>query len=390
LALRLTGRLSVVTAISINYTTALLLLGSAQYGGINSPGLTWFGLLPLVAAFFVQSPRARLATLLGIAAQAGIFFAIELVGWGLPQHVPLEALAPSGMIMRFCLGFVVWVMAAYYAGVVDLQQVALEQEVEGHHHTQHELRQATAEAQRAQALEAQLHHSQRLEALGTLAGGIAHEINNALVPIIALTKLVARKLPAESRERRSLDTVLTGAERSRDLVDRILAVSREQPPRRYERFDLAMVIAEALLLMRASLPPSVRLEPELIATAIIEGDPTQLHQVIVNLVTNAAQAIGAAAGTISVRLQQAADGERLELSVADTGCGMDEATQSRIFEPFFTTKPAPKGTGLGLAVVRNIVKEHGGAISVESAPGNGSRFEIRLPVRSSCTAVVPA
>jgi PAS domain S-box-containing protein len=233
-------------------------------------------------------------------------------------------------------------------------------------------------------LEQQLHHSQRLEALGQLAGGVAHEINNALVPVVALTKIVAAKLPQESRERRNLDTVLIGAERSRDLVKQILAVSRkEQEQRQRGSVDVAAVLRDALQLLHATVPTSIRLEEDIAAAPTVIGDASQLHQVIVNLVTNAAHAIGEAHGTISVGLRTDADGEALRLSVADTGCGMDEATKARIFEPFFTTKEVGKGTGLGLAVVHGIIKDHGGRIEVESAPGRGTRFDIILPAQGA-------
>jgi PAS domain S-box-containing protein len=237
-----------------------------------------------------------------------------------------------------------------------------------------------AEAER-RSLEAQLHHSQRLEALGTLAGGAAHEINNALVPVIALTKLMARKLPEGSRERRNLDTVLGGAERSRDLVKQILAFARaERTERQGESVDVGAVLRDSLQLMRATVPRSIRLAEEIVPVPAIIGDPGQLRQVIVNLMTNAAQAIGQALGIITVGLQADAEGAQLRLSIADTGCGMNEATLARVFEPFFTTKPVGEGSGLGLSVAHGIIKAHGGRIEVLSAPGRGSRFDVFLPV----------
>jgi PAS domain S-box-containing protein len=233
-------------------------------------------------------------------------------------------------------------------------------------------------------LEAQLHHSQRLEALGALAGGVAHEINNALVPVVALTKIVAAKLPEGSRERRNLDTVLGAAERSRDLVKQILAFSRkEQEQQRRGSVDVAAVMREALHLLRVTVPSSIRIEEDIAPAPPVTGDPSQLHQVIVNLATNAAQAIDEAHGTITLGLRAEADGAALRLWVADTGAGMDEATKARIFEPFFTTKEVGRGTGLGLAVVHGIVKDHGGRIEVESAPGRGTRFDIVLPARAA-------
>jgi PAS domain S-box-containing protein len=239
-----------------------------------------------------------------------------------------------------------------------------------------------AEAER-RALERQIHHSQRLEAVGTLAGGIAHEINNALVPVIALTKLMAKKLPEESRERRNLGAVLIGAERSRDLVKQILAFSRKEEERPRENVDIDAVLREALRLMRATLPTSIRIEEEFQRVPAIVGDSSQLHQVIVNIMTNAAQAIGETQGSITVSLRPETVGDHLCLAIADTGCGMSEATLARVFEPFFTTKPVGEGTGLGLSVAHGIIKDHGGRIEVTSAPGRGTRFAIVLPVHAA-------
>jgi PAS domain S-box-containing protein len=235
---------------------------------------------------------------------------------------------------------------------------------------------------RRRELEHQLQQSQKLEALGTLAGGVAHEINNALVPVLALTKLVAGKLPDGSREQRHLQTVMSGAERSRDLVKQILAFSRKEEQRR-ESIDLAAVARDALRLLRATISVNIRFAEEIAPTPPLLGDPNRIHQVIVNLVTNAAHAIGEAPGTITLGLAAAASGGELHLSIADTGCGMDEKTKARIFEPFFTTKEVGKGTGLGLSVVHGIVKEHGGRIAVESTPGRGTRFDIHLPAAAT-------
>jgi signal transduction histidine kinase len=241
-----------------------------------------------------------------------------------------------------------------------------------------------AEAERHELL-SQLHHSQRLEALGTLAGGVAHEINNALVPVIAFTKLLAKKMPAGSRDRHNLDTVISAAHRTADLVKQILAFGRKAD-HRHERVDLALVLREALKMMRAVVPMSISLVEEIAPTPPIAGDPNRLHQVIVNLVSNAAQALEGPHGRITVGLRPDADGDAIHLSVADTGCGMDAATTARVFEPFFTTKAVGKGTGLGLAVVHGIIKDHGGRIEVESAPGQGTRFDIVLPTRIAGTA----
>jgi PAS domain S-box-containing protein len=236
-----------------------------------------------------------------------------------------------------------------------------------------------AEAER-RIFEAQLNRSQRLEALGTLAGGAAHEINNALVPVIALGKLMARKYAEDSRERRNFNAIIVGAERSRDFVQQMLAFSRkEQQQRPDQSVDLGAILRDALRLMRATVPTSIRFLEEIMPVPAIWGDPTGLHQVIVNVVTNSAQAIGQKPGMITVGLHPDAEGAHLCISIADSGCGMDEATLARVFEPFFTTKPVGEGTGLGLSVAHGIIKAHSGRIDVKSAPGQGSRFDIVLP-----------
>jgi PAS domain S-box-containing protein len=237
-----------------------------------------------------------------------------------------------------------------------------------------------AETER-RALEAQLHHSQRLEALGTLAGGAAHEINNALVPAITLSKLMARSQPEGSRERRNLELIHVGATRSRDLVKQILAFSRkEDEARPKQSVDVASVLGAALRLMSATVPTSIRIVEAIEPVPRVNGDPGQLEQVVVNMITNAIQAIGDAHGAITVSLRPDGDGRHACLSIADTGCGMDDATLSRIFEPFFTTKPVGEGTGLGLSVVHGIIEAHGGRIEVKSTQGAGSCFSIILPL----------
>jgi signal transduction histidine kinase len=235
----------------------------------------------------------------------------------------------------------------------------------------------------------QLQHSQKLEALGTLAGGIAHELNNTLVPILALTKTTARRLAADSRERANLNTVLRASERARDLVQQILAFSRKEMPTR-QRVDAGAVVLETLKMLHASLPSTIRIDEKIGAAPPVLADPDQLYQIITNLVTNAAQAIGGRIGTIAIDAGSAPvdcaaqasspmSGRAFRLAVTDTGCGMDEATRRRIFELFFTTKPVGEGTGLGLAVVHGIVADHGGHIAVTSELGCGTCVEVFLP-----------
>jgi PAS domain S-box-containing protein len=256
-----------------------------------------------------------------------------------------------------------------------------------------------AAERRQQEMEQQFLHAQKLESLGTLAGGVAHELNNMLVPMLALAKLTARRLPEGSRDQRNVTTILKASERARDLVKQILAFGRKETPMR-RSVDVAELTREAMRMLRLSVPSTIRVVEAIEAVPPILADPGQLHQIITNLVGNAAQAIGGRLGTITIEVTARACGEVsigseeahtgiIRLSVSDTGCGMDEATQARVFEPFFTTKAVGQGTGLGLSVVHGIVTQHGGHMSVKSRLGEGTRFDVFLPRLTSEAAVRP-
>jgi PAS domain S-box-containing protein len=237
------------------------------------------------------------------------------------------------------------------------------------------------------SLEAQLRESQKMEAIGTLAGGIAHDFNNIVGAILGNLALAREQLATDHRALDSLDQAQRAARRGRSLVQQILAFSRRQP-QQLTRCLLRPVVEETLALMRAALPAGVALEPHLADEPLqVHADATQLQQVLMNLCTNAWQALPGDRGRIDVGLEREAPDEAgidavscALLWVSDDGRGMDAATRARIFEPFFTTKLPGKGTGLGLAVVHGIVAAHGGSIRVDSEPGRGSRFEVRLPL----------
>jgi PAS domain S-box-containing protein len=236
--------------------------------------------------------------------------------------------------------------------------------------------------QRERLLERQLLHSQKLEALGTLAGGIAHDLNNSLTPIMALSKITARMLQAGSKEHANLTTIYTASEQARDLVKRVLAFSRRDKLDKKPE-SLRGIVEEALELLRATIPTSIHLDVRISEVPQILADRSQIHQVVTNLISNAAHAIGTRIGVITVTLdvvQGPTSLGSIRLSVIDTGDGMDETTRERIFEPFFTTKQVGQGTGLGLSIIAGIVAEHGGKIEVDSEPGQGSRFDIDFPL----------
>jgi signal transduction histidine kinase/ActR/RegA family two-component response regulator len=240
------------------------------------------------------------------------------------------------------------------------------------------------------ALESRLRHAQRMESLGTLAGGIAHDFNNILGAILGYAEMLLARLRQDSRERQHVQEVKKAGERARDIVDRILAFSR-RTEQRCRPLRMRFLLEETAGLLRASLPPTIALRLRLAdEDAIVLGEPGRLQQVVMNLCTNAAQAM-AGQGVIDVSLDLVGldaeqvlshgtlvAGRYVRLAVRDRGHGMDTATLDRIFEPFFTTKAGGAGTGLGLAMVHGIVADHGGAIDVRSRPEAGSSFEIYL------------
>jgi len=228
------------------------------------------------------------------------------------------------------------------------------------------------------ALEAQLRETQKLEAIGTLAGGIAHDFNNILGAILGNLALASEAVGPGHAAQAPLAQIRIAGRRARELVHQILAFSRRQPQELVAQ-PLRPVIDETLALLRSTLPTAVQLDAMLDAEPLwVQADATQVQQVLVNLCTNAWHALHGGRGRIEVGLG-AAPGQQVRLWVADDGVGMADATRERIFEPFFTTKAVDEGTGLGLSVVHGIVTAHGGTISVESTPGQGSRFTILLP-----------
>ena len=252
-----------------------------------------------------------------------------------------------------------------------------------------------AQAER-ERLELRLRQAAKMEAVGRFAGGIAHDFNSVLAGVFGYGEMLIRNIPASSPLMRYAQNVLTAAIRGRELVDQILTYSRSQGGKR-EPVDVANVVADALELLRGSLPAGIRIEANVPASPLVViGDAIQLHQVVMNLCSNAIQAMRGG-GILRVLLEAAEPsaeralshgalgaGGYLRLMVEDSGSGMDEATLARIFEPFFTTKEVGQGTGLGLSLVYAIITDSGGAIDVKSAPHRGSTFTAYLP-RSQAT-----
>jgi PAS domain S-box-containing protein len=245
-------------------------------------------------------------------------------------------------------------------------------------------------------LEEQLRQAQKMEAIGTLAGGVAHDFNNILTVINGYTELLKLSLADQPEINEQLDAVAKAGARARDLVKQILTFSRQEQAHR-ETMQLAPVVEEATKFLRATIPSTIEIHVNVAAgVPAVLADPTEVHQVVMNLGTNAWHAMKDHTGKLDVELEsfvvdqelaintpQLREGRYARLSVSDSGSGMDEATLARIFEPFFTTKVVGEGTGLGLSVVHGIMQNHDGVITVYSKPGVGTTFRLYFPAHLS-------
>lgn len=245
--------------------------------------------------------------------------------------------------------------------------------------------------QEKKILEDQLRQAQKMEAIGTMAGGIAHDFNNILASVMGYTEL-ASKEPYDERQRKFLEQVLKAAERAKNLVGQILAFSRQTEQSR-QALDIRSIVKESIKLLRATIPSTIQIRHNISTEeCAVLSDPTQMHQIVINLCNNAAHAMRDQGGMLDVGLSNVRilremviihpdikEGAYVLLTIRDTGHGIDPTIKDKIFDPFFTTKKPQEGTGLGLSVVYGIVKSHGGAITVQSDLGAGTTFSIYLP-----------
>jgi PAS domain S-box-containing protein len=252
-------------------------------------------------------------------------------------------------------------------------------------------------------LENQLLQARKMEAIGTLAGGIAHDFNNILTSFIGYAEIAKNRIEANSPARKNIEQVIKAGNRAAELVKRILTFSR-QADQAKQILQPAGVVKETLNLLRASLPSTVMIQADLAGDCgFIKADPTAIHQIIIDLCTNALHAMKDEKGILSVKLArvevredepasapEVPPGPFVELTVSDTGQGMDQTTVERIFEPYFTTKGVGKGSGMGMALVYGLVRQYGGFIKVASEPGQGTAVRIYLPVVSEEAVEKPA
>jgi signal transduction histidine kinase len=241
-------------------------------------------------------------------------------------------------------------------------------------------------------LEKQLQHAHKMEAIGTLAGGIAHDFNNILGGILGFTELSMRLAVSDERLKRNFSRIVEGCQRAKELIRNILTFSRESNEET-KPIEMQLIVKEALKLLRASIPSTIEFQKRITTEpSIIRATPTQIHQVVMNLCTNAAQAMNANGGLLEVILEnielseipepdmgETAPGPYARLTVRDSGRGMADETLEHIFEPYFTTRMQTGGTGLGLSVVHGIVQNSGGSIRVKTRPGKGTEFVVLFP-----------
>jgi len=243
-------------------------------------------------------------------------------------------------------------------------------------------------------MENQLRQAQKMEAIGTLAGGIAHDFNNILSGIFSYSQLAQMNIETDPpNAHKHMAQVIKGAKRASELVYQILTFSRGAEPRA-SRFEISLIVKEAIKFLRSSIPTSIEINEKSDSKAKVLADPTQVHQVVMNLGTNAYHAMRESGGTLAVALEdvmlsqgdirsgslKSTPGPHVRLTVEDTGHGIDADTLTKIFDPYFTTKKPGKGTGMGLSVVDGIIKQHGGFIRASSEIGKGTRFEAFWPV----------
>lgn len=242
--------------------------------------------------------------------------------------------------------------------------------------------------------------AQKMEIMGQLAGGIAHDFNNILCAIVGyagMTRMEVHDMPAAKSY---VEQIEIASKRATELVTQILSFSRRQEQQR-KPIQLKHILREAIQLLRASFPSTIKIEYNLMTTPTVLANPTAIHQVVMNLCTNARHSIGTQQGSVKIELApfkvnkklavlnpDLLPGTYVKISVTDSGCGMDRDTIGRIFEPFFTTKPPGEGTGLGLAAVHGIMKRHDGGITVDSTPGKGTVFHLYFPVFETDLVVV--
>ncbi len=370
-----------VIALAVRPTAPTWLRGTVLVGVCHAIGLVMLlalgpfaiGLLWLMAAAILSAALlGRRATVLSLGVDVAI---LALASGVFEEEADPFAPLSSGAWGAFVANAVLLgtVCSTVVASAIGSLLTALERQ-------RRALDELRTEADARRAAEEALRHAQRIEVIGLLAGGIAHDFNNLLLPIRVLTPGIRAALAPGSEAQEDVAIVDLAARKAEALAARLMELARRRDARVEEPVPLAPLVAEVCDLAGHSLPAGIPLDFRIAADAVVQGDRTELGQVLVNLVTNAGHAMRSRRGAVRVVLDRSEDGRAARLAVQDDGCGMDPGTVARMVEPFFTTKPPGEGTGLGMAMVDGIVRAHGGRLHVQSELGVGSTIVVELPI----------
>lgn len=367
------------------FTTLLFAFSSALLWllGPVGAGIAWLLAVPVFATLFF-GVRGAIAAVLAMVAVAVAFAGLLIVG----------AADPSGDVPGPAYDLLAWLASAgSVVFLAVLLSAAIVRVMGGLARSTDELRRANERLAQTlherERLEAELVRSAKARVMGTLASGIAHDLNNLLVPMLVAGSLARDATPGGSPQRRQLDLVVGAAERARDLSRRILAFSRDD---RVERSPVALgpIVEQAIALLRSAGPATVVFRLELRATDVrVSADPTELHQVVMNLCTNSARALSATGGTVVVGTCSVPGAAAVELEVRDDGPGIPADLVDRVFDPYVTSQRAGEGTGLGLAIVRHVVDSLEGTVELRSAEGVGTVVTVRLPTAAPDVEATP-
>jgi signal transduction histidine kinase/ActR/RegA family two-component response regulator len=393
-----------VRAYSIVYMTyalgMVLLLTVGPFGA----GAVWLFAFPVLAAVFMGLRTSIMALCINVGSivLVGILLTLGTFQWNSDIINAMEKWVVIALNFMF-LNTIVAISVAYISRglMISLQQEksmrgSLEKQhgelVDFTRQLEHEMAERKHQEKARRKLEDQLRQAQKMEAIGTLAGGIAHDFNNILSSVIGYTELALGETEKGSRLADDLQEIYTAGNRAKDLVRQILTFARHSEEKIIP-IQISTIVKEALKMLRSAIPATIAIKQEIQSKSLVMANPTQIHQIFMNLCTNAAQAMEDDGGILTVRLYD----EKIEtdvrektaglkpgiyqkIEISDTGKGIAEKDLGSIFDPYFTTKAVGEGTGLGLSVVHGIVKSYGGSVSVKSAPGKGTVFSVYLPI----------
>lgn len=376
--------------LAVFYLLGVLLLVSL---GPTGAGFLWLLLFSIMAGVLLGYRPALISfgmNLVTLAILSVLVFTHRL-SWELLNSVELAIWTVKG-VNFICINAIVSVSIGFL--ITKISQMAKEEQ-EGRQTLSREMESRIQTEEENRALTAQLYQSQKMEAIGTLAGGVAHDFNNILSAILGYTELSLLEKDIPSPLQENLVNINRAGQRARDIVKQIQTFSRHAPANK-SIHDIGSIAKECLEFARVGLPPGIDLVQTIPETPLpVLADRTKIHQVFMNLLTNGIQAMDNQKGTLSLTIQLREDSpgkagkKYIRVSVTDTGIGIQETDIPRLFEPYFTTKEFGKGTGMGLAISHGIIKAHAGEITVESRPGLGSSFMIHLPRHHRETSMDP-